>query len=588
MDLRQRVCLNDESENAEFGGALRSRPMNRRLSAVIACALTSMASAQAITTAWTYQGSLSQASQDFSGSVDMRFTLWDAQQGGGVVAGPLTSLGVLVVRGQFAASLDFGQAAWNGNQRWLGIEIRSPAGAGAWQAMSPRHLIAPAPYAIYAMSAATGPVGPQGPSGPAGPQGPAGTNGASGASGPMGPAGPAGPAGPMGPAGPQGAQGPAGSSGGGGPFIMNGGNAYFNTGFIGLGTAIPQYPMHIETSLQRALYAKSTSNASAGFGVFGQVSAGDASGVVGWNTSVTGIANGVFAQSDSFSGNGLYAIASAASGSTNGVFAQANSPDGTGIAGLAPAFAGVTTGVLGRADSSSNDATGVYGAAAGASGVTNGVWGVSVSSSAGAAGVYAASYAASGVGIGILASADSADGYAMYSDGDFVSAGAKAFIIDHPLDPANRLLFHYCNEGPEPTNTYRGTVFLDGEGRAVIELPPYFAEINTNPTYQLTPVGAPMPGLYVSTEAGGTLANQFAVAGGAPGARVSWTVTATRHDQRLRAHPTVTEADKPEGWKGRYVSPAAYGFPLEMSVVRRAPKVWTPPAQPTARDLGGE
>jgi hypothetical protein len=559
--------------------------MSRILAVAVACALTALAPAQAITTTWTYQGALSQSSQDFSGTVDLRFTLWDAQQNGGVVGGPLTSSGVLVVRGQFAVNLDFGQAAWNGNQRWLGIEVRNPAGTGAWQPLSPRQLIAPAPYAIYAMSAATGPVGPQGPAGPQGPQGPAGANGASGAPGPMGPTGPIGPTGDTGPQGAQGPQGPAGS---GGPFVINGSNAYFNTGFIGLGTAIPQYPMHIETGLQRAFYAKSTSNASAGFGVFGQVSAGDASGVVGWNTAVTGTANGIFAQSDSFSGNGLYAVASATSGATNGVFAQSNSPDGTGIAGLAAAGAGITTGVLGRSDSSSNDATGVYGAAAGPSGVTNGVWGVSVSGSSGAAGVYAASYAASGVGIGILAGADSPQGYAVYSDGNFVSAGSKAFIIDHPLDPANRLLFHYCNEGPTPTNTYRGSVTLDANGGAVVEVPAYFAEINTDPTYQLTPVGASMPGLYVSEEIGASGMNRFGVAGGVPGAKVSWSVTATRNDLRMRSQPFATEQDKPDDWKGRYVSPAAYGMPLEASVVRRAPKPWTPPPQPTAHDLSGE
>lgn len=560
--------------------------MLRRFLAIAAFLLASAAPAQAITTTWTYQGSLSQSSQDFSGSVDLRFTLWDAQQNGTVVGAPLTSSGVLVVRGQFTVNLDFGQAAWNGSPRWLGIEVRNPPGTGTWTTLSPRQLIAPAPYAIFAMSAATGPMGPQGPAGPQGPSGTQGPQGPAGVNGAPGPTGATGPQGPTGPTGPQGPQGPPG--GGGGPFVMNGSNAYFNTGFIGLGTAIPQYPMHIETSLQRALYAKSTSNASAGFGVFGQVSAGDASGVVGWNTALTGAANGIFAQSDSFSGNGLYAVASAMSGATNGVFAQSNSPDGTGIAGLAAATSGVNTGVLGRSDSSSNDATGVYGAAAGPGGVTNGVWGVSVSGSSGAAGIYGASYAGSGVAIGVLATADSNEGYAVYSDGNFVSAGSKAFIIDHPLDPANKLLFHYCNEGPTPTNTYRGTVVLDASGMANVELPAYFAEINTDPTYQLTPVGASMPGLYVSEEVGATMPNHFAVAGGAPGAKVSWSVTATRNDMRMKSQPFVMERDKPDDWKGRYVSPTAYGFPLEMSVVRRSPKQWTPPTQATAHDLSGE
>ena len=33
-------------------------------------------------------------------------------------------------------------------------------------------------------------------------------------------------------------------------------------------------------------------------------------------------------------------------------------------------------------------------------------------------------------------------------------SGVKAFRIDHPLDPENKYLLHYCAEGPEPLNVY--------------------------------------------------------------------------------------------------------------------------------------
>lgn len=41
---------------------------------------------------------------------------------------------------------------------------------------------------------------------------------------------------------------------------------------------------------------------------------------------------------------------------------------------------------------------------------------------------------------------------------------------------------------------------LSGAGEAVVELPHYFAEINTDPRYMLTAVGAPMPTLHMAGE----------------------------------------------------------------------------------------
>lgn len=85
---------------------------------------------------------------------------------------------------------------------------------------------------------------------------------------------------------------------------------------------------------------------------------------------------------------------------------------------------------------------------------------------------------------------------------------------------------------------------LRDAGQAVVELPHYFAKINKNPSYQLTAVGAPMPMLHVAEEideaalsAGATAGPgvaaplcSFRIAGGAPGAKVSWRVEAVRND----------------------------------------------------------
>src|SRR4051812_34414593 len=55
-----------------------------------------------------------------------------------------------------------------------------------------------------------------------------------------------------------------------------------------------------------------------------------------------------------------------------------------------------------------------------------------------------------------------------------MTAKAKLFAIDHPLDPKNRLLVHAAVESPELTNLYSGNVTTDANGGATIALPAYF------------------------------------------------------------------------------------------------------------------
>ncbi|MBU4186436.1 MAG: hypothetical protein KKC23_09620, partial [Proteobacteria bacterium] len=54
---------------------------------------------------------------------------------------------------------------------------------------------------------------------------------------------------------------------------------------------------------------------------------------------------------------------------------------------------------------------------------------------------------------------------------------AKAFTIDHPLDPANKVLRHFCLEGPQVWNVYAGNAQLVN-GQAVVELPEYYSALN--------------------------------------------------------------------------------------------------------------
>lgn len=51
-------------------------------------------------------------------------------------------------------------------------------------------------------------------------------------------------------------------------------------------------------------------------------------------------------------------------------------------------------------------------------------------------------------------------------DGDLSKAGGS-FKIDHPLDPANKYLYHSFVESPDMMNIYNGNVTTDAEGKAV-------------------------------------------------------------------------------------------------------------------------
>jgi len=44
--------------------------------------------------------------------------------------------------------------------------------------------------------------------------------------------------------------------------------------------------------------------------------------------------------------------------------------------------------------------------------------------------------------------------------------GGGSFKIDHPLDPANKFLYHSFVESPDMKNVYDGVVTLDAKGEA--------------------------------------------------------------------------------------------------------------------------
>ncbi|MGA8150996.1 MAG: hypothetical protein WB952_08610 [Terriglobales bacterium] len=141
-----------------------------------------------------------------------------------------------------------------------------------------------------------------------------------------------------------------------------------------------------------------------------------------------------------------------------------------------------------------------------------------------------------------------------------ITGAAKTSRIDHPLDPSNKYLNHSSVESSEMVNIYSGNVKLDAAGSAVVELPTWFQAANADFRYQLTAIGSAAPSLHVAEEISN---NQFRIAGGIPGMKVSWQVTGVRQDAYAKAHPLVVEEDKPANLRGYYLHPELFGQPEE-------------------------
>ncbi len=141
--------------------------------------------------------------------------------------------------------------------------------------------------------------------------------------------------------------------------------------------------------------------------------------------------------------------------------------------------------------------------------------------------------------------------------------GGGSFKIDHPLDPANKYLTHSFVESPDMKNLYDGIVELNGNGEAIVKLPDWFDALNMSCCYQLTSIGVAGPSLYIAEEVNN---NQFKIAGGTPGMKVSWQVTGIRQDVWANANRIKVEEEKPADERGFYAHPQLHGQPEEKSL----------------------
>jgi trimeric autotransporter adhesin len=136
-----------------------------------------------------------------------------------------------------------------------------------------------------------------------------------------------------------------------------------------------------------------------------------------------------------------------------------------------------------------------------------------------------------------------------------LSKGGGSFKIDHPLDPANKYLYHSFVESPDMMNVYNGNVVTNRHGVATVTLPDYFEALNRDFRYQLTVIGQFAQAIVAKKIAN----NRFVIRTNKPSVEVSWQVTGIRHDVYADAHRIQVEVEKPPQEQGHYLYPELFG-----------------------------
>jgi len=301
-----------------------------------------------------------------------------------------------------------------------------------------------------------------------------------------------------------------------------------------------------------------------GIGVYGQASyskTGSSENNYGGYFLSNGIYGiGVYSEVTGQYGKGIHVEAAGAN--SRGIEVTSTGESGSGITVDADGESG--QGIAAYVEG--NSATALYGRASGDNGI--GIHGVSRDYEYGNEPNYAGLFEAEGdsargvyaqvttnsadiVGLKVVVPTgrDAAQFYGKVNIYGTIYKSAGAFKIDHPNDPENKYLQHSFVESPEMLNIYNGTVALDGNGGATVALPDYFDALNKDFQYQLTPIGAPMPNLYIAQKIEN---NEFRIGGGEPKMEVSWQVTGVRNDTYAKENRIAVEVDKNQKEIGTY------------------------------------
>ena len=101
---------------------------------------------------FTYQGQLQQGGVPVTGTVSLRFSLWDAASVGTQVGTYQSLANVAVTSGVFSVTLNaadqFGSLAFDGNERWLQVEVCADSTCASTTLLGPRQPVTGAPYTL--------------------------------------------------------------------------------------------------------------------------------------------------------------------------------------------------------------------------------------------------------------------------------------------------------------------------------------------------------------------------------------------------------------------------------------------------------
>ena len=298
-------------------------------------------------------------------------------------------------------------------------------------------------------------------------------------------------------------------------------------------------------------------------GIYGTTTNSGGNGVWGYNPNHTGVYGdgGVGVWGHSGTGYGVFGASFGTSATSDGVHGEASSGSASGVAGVNSGSGGV--GVYGT-----GNGYGVYGI-----GNSYGVYGISNSSSGSGVGAINTSFGDA------LFAFNQSGGFAAFFDGDVdvdgnLSKAGGSFKIDHPLDPANKYLYHSFVESPDMMNIYNGNVISDSGGNAVVVMPDWFEALNQDFRYQLTVIGQFAQAIVAAKMANHT----FAIKTDKPNVEVSWQVTGVRHDAWAEAHRIPVEQTKSDSDRGLYLHPELFGASPDKSIaVARHPELKTLP-----------